>query len=162
MATSFVPEARKVVMISSTARDLPQHREQARKACALLKMSAWMMEDLTALDKTVVQVCKNMVEQSHFYIGIFGQRYGTIPKGSPISFTEIECRHAIKLKIPCFFFLMDDDHFIKKSEIDCRNERKLKNLMRSFNNAKTPIYFKSPDDLYGKIIGSLVPYLLYE
>jgi hypothetical protein len=155
MATSFVPETRKVVMISSTARDLPQHREQARKACAALGMFPQMMEDLRALDKTPVQACKDMVEQSHYYVGIFGQSYGTIAKGYNISFTEIEFKHAIDIRIPCYLFIMHDNHMIRKADIDCRNVRKLKNLIEIAKARRVCDYFESPEDLYGRIVASI-------
>ena len=44
-------DARRVVMISCTARDLPEHREQVRLACERAGFAPHdMMEHLTALD----------------------------------------------------------------------------------------------------------------
>ncbi|MFH1923399.1 MAG: DUF4062 domain-containing protein, partial [Planctomycetota bacterium] len=50
-----------IVMISSTARDLPDHRERAMDVC--LRLGKWpkMMEHLPALDADAVKASLDMV-----------------------------------------------------------------------------------------------------
>ena len=74
--------ARRVVMISSTARDLPEHREQARLACERAGFEPrWMMEHLTALNTGAIDISLRMVERADVYVGIFANRYGYVPDG---------------------------------------------------------------------------------
>jgi hypothetical protein len=86
---------RKVVMISSTARDLPKHRNEVRLACDRAGYEPReMMENLAAENKTAVEVSLRMVEEADVYLGIFAYRYGFIPPGSDISITEMEYNRA--------------------------------------------------------------------
>lgn len=84
--------SRKVVMISSTARDLSKdHREQVRLACERAGFAPHeMMEHLTAENKTAVEASLRMVDEADVYLGIFAYRYGFVPPGSDISITEME------------------------------------------------------------------------
>ncbi len=56
---------RKVVMISSTARDLPKHREQVRLACERAGFEPReMMEISRRKNKNAVEVSLRMVEEA--------------------------------------------------------------------------------------------------
>lgn len=46
-----------------------------------------------------------LIEESDFYVLIIGGRYGSIPDGEPISYTEKEYNHAIEKEIPVLAFL---------------------------------------------------------
>lgn len=64
-----------VVMVSSTARDLPEHREKVMHACLRLGMfHPEMMEHLSAEDANAVEVSLRMVEEADIYLGLFGFR----------------------------------------------------------------------------------------
>ena len=77
-------------MISSTARDLPEHREQVRLACERAGYEPReMMEHLTALNKDAVEASLRMVEEADVYLGILAYRYGTVPTGYDLSITEM-------------------------------------------------------------------------
>ena len=75
---------RKVVMISSTALDLPRHREQVRDACERAGFEPRMMERLPALDTDAIDISLRMVDEATVYLGIFALRYGHVPKGHEI------------------------------------------------------------------------------
>jgi hypothetical protein len=67
--------SRKVVMISSTALDLPKHREQARLACEQAGFAPHdMMEHLTARNADAIEASLHMVEHADVYVGLFAQR----------------------------------------------------------------------------------------
>src|SRR5512138_1556824 len=104
--------ARKTVMISSTARDLPEHRKEVMNACLSQGMFPIMMEHLPANDDDAISASLKMVDEADIYVGIYAQRYGYIPKGKKrnpkeISITEMEYNHAVKRKMPCLLFVMD-------------------------------------------------------
>ena len=52
---------RKVVMISSTARDLPQHRDLIRLGCERAGFEPRVMEHLPALDADAIKASLRMV-----------------------------------------------------------------------------------------------------
>jgi hypothetical protein len=55
--------ARRVVLISSTARDLPELREQVRWACERVGFEPrWMMKHLTALNSDAIEISLQMVD----------------------------------------------------------------------------------------------------
>jgi uncharacterized protein DUF4062 len=102
---------RRVVMISSTARDLPKHREQVRLGCERAEFEPReMMENLPALNKDAVDASLQLVEQADVYLGIFAYRYGTIPTEFDRSITEMEYDHAVKLGKPRLIFFIHKDH----------------------------------------------------
>src|SRR5437879_6362106 len=81
-----MPQQLKRVMISSTARDLPQHRDKVMHACMRLGMFyPEMMENLTAADANALEVSLKMVDSADIYVGVFAFRYGYVPDGQTIS-----------------------------------------------------------------------------
>ena len=66
-------------MISSTALDLPEHREQAVRACLSEEIFPIGMEHLPARDANGVRVSLEMVDKADIYIGIYAWRYGWVP-----------------------------------------------------------------------------------
>src|ERR671938_451327 len=97
----------KKVMISSTARDLPEHRAKVMHACMRLGMLyPDMMENLTAADANALEVSLKMVDEADIYVGVFAFRYGFVPDGQTISVTEAEYNRAVEHEIPRLIFLM--------------------------------------------------------
>jgi hypothetical protein len=111
-------QPKKCVMISSTARDLPEHRKQVEDACLRQGMFPKMMEHLPANDDEAIRASLKMVDEADIYVGVFAHRYGHIPKGHPISITEMEYNRAVERKIPRCIFVIDDEHPIKKTDVE--------------------------------------------
>src|SRR3712207_9429890 len=96
-------EARPVVMVSSTARDLPEHREHVLDACLRMGMYPSMMEHLPAVDADAIAASLSMVDEAELYLGVFAHRYGYVPaENNPrqISITEMEYDRAVERGIP--------------------------------------------------------------
>ncbi|HLM57321.1 MAG TPA: DUF4062 domain-containing protein [Pyrinomonadaceae bacterium] len=146
-----------VAMISSTALDLPEHREKVMHACLRLGMiQPEMMEHLSAADATASEVSLAMVEKADIYLGIFGFRYGYIPPGSDISITEMEYNRAVERGIPRLIFLMHGDHPIKATDVETGGgAEKLKALKERLRTDRVVGSFKSPDELLALVIQSL-------
>src|SRR5215470_9495178 len=107
------------VMISSTARDLPDHRQKVMDACMRLSMFyPDMMEHLTATDANAMEVSLAMVDKADIYVGVFAFRYGYVPEGQAISVTEAEYDRAVARNIPRLIFLMSDEHPIKPTDVE--------------------------------------------
>jgi tetratricopeptide (TPR) repeat protein len=143
-------------MISSTAKDLPEHRKQVIEACQRVGMFPLGMEHLPADPDDAAKVSVRMVEDAQIYIGIFAYRYGYIPKGSAISVTEMEYEQAVKQGIPCLTFFMHDDHPVKGGDVETGpGAEKLRALKERIGTSRVAAFFKSPEDLRGHAIHSL-------
>jgi hypothetical protein len=145
------------VMISSTARDLPEHRERVMHAC--LRMGMFypeMMEHLSAANATAAEISRKMVEKAGLYLGVFGSRYGYVPAGSNISVTEIEYNRAVERDIPRLIFLMHDEHPVKQADVETgEGAERLKVLKERLKTDRVVGFFKSPDELLALVIQSL-------
>jgi hypothetical protein len=107
------------VMISSTARDLPEHREQVRLARERAGFEPReMMEHLTALDTDALDISLRMVDQADVYIGIFAYRYGYVPDGQDLSITEMEYDRAVAKQKPRLIFFMHGDHPVTRKDVE--------------------------------------------
>src|SRR6476660_2197555 len=103
----------KKVMISSTARDLPEHRKELMDTCLRQGMFPTMMEHLPASDAEAIASSLKMVDEADVYVGVFAHRYGYVPKTSnpqQISITEMEYNRAAERKIPRSIFIIDKNH----------------------------------------------------
>ncbi|MEO1289188.1 MAG: DUF4062 domain-containing protein [Chloroflexota bacterium] len=93
------------VMISSTSRDLPQHRQVVQDAALRLGMFPVAMEHLGAMPHAdAISASLEMVDICEIYVGIFGMRYGYVPDDErnpeKISITEMVYRVPLPDGIP--------------------------------------------------------------
>lgn len=144
------------VMISSTARDLPEHRQHAMDACLRMGMFPIMMEHLPANDDEAISASLKMVDDAEIYVGVYAWRYGYVPKGHDISVTEMEYNRAKERGIPRLVYLMHEDHpttggAIEKGEGAVKLEA-FKTRVKGENIINE---FKSPEDLRGLVIHGL-------
>ena len=147
-------------MISSTARDLPEHRKEVMDACLRQGMFPIMMEHLPANDDEAISASLKMVDEADIYVGIFAHRYGYIPKGHKISVTEMEYNRAVERKIPRLIFVMDKDHPIKIEDIEMgKGAKKLETFKKKILANNIVNQFKSPAELRAHVINSLSKYL---
>ncbi len=100
-----MPNKQPNVMISSTARDLPEHRKEVMDACLRQGMFPTMMEHLPASDAEAIGASLALVDAADIYVGIFAHRYGYVPQGHAISITELEYKRVVERKLPR---LLDD------------------------------------------------------
>jgi hypothetical protein len=154
------------VMLSSTTRDLPEHREKATRAILRAEMHPVAMEHLTASVHPPLEVSLKLVEAAEVYVGVFGMRYGYVPN-HPLnpdkrSITELEFRHAVALGKVILIFMMDKDHPGPKAgdeaaffEQETDGKTKLKALKEELGRDYTVAFFTSPEDLQAHIIQAL-------
>ncbi|MCP3958923.1 MAG: DUF4062 domain-containing protein, partial [bacterium] len=103
------------VMVSSTLRDLKDHRAAARDAILQARMFPLRMEEAGAqTGTTAVRFSRDLVRDADVYVGIFAYHYGYVPDDEDQSVTEIEYRawseRLEKDGMPGFLFLQDPDH----------------------------------------------------
>ncbi len=150
----------KVALISSTVRDLPEHRAKIRDACLSQGIMPSMMEHWPALDADGVAASLKKVDDADIYIGVFAHRYGYVPKGQSFSITEMEYDRAVKRDITRLIFLIDEDHSLKISQVEIEAADKLQKLKDRLKLERSVAFFKSEDDLSAKVIHSLSPYAI--
>jgi tetratricopeptide (TPR) repeat protein len=152
-------QAKKTVMISSTARDLPQHRKEVMDACLRQGMFPLMMEHLPANDDEAIAASLKMVDEADVYVGVFAHRYGYTPKGHDISVTEMEYNRAVERKIPRCIFVIDINLPLADftiNDIDTgENAKKLASFKERVKTENIVNVFKSPADLRAHAISSL-------
>src|SRR2546421_7543047 len=150
---------RKTVMISSTARDLPEHRKEVLDACLRQGMFPSMMEHLPAIDSEAIDTSLKMVDEADIYLGIFAHRYGYVPKGYDISITEMEYNRAVERGIPRLIFLMHDEHSLKAADVEKgEGAVKLEALKARLGTERVVNFFTSAADLRAHVINSLSQY----
>jgi formylglycine-generating enzyme required for sulfatase activity len=155
------------VFLSSTWVDLKEHRRAVIDRLNELRHQGyeveWLgMEGFAARDEEPVDTCRRFVEQADIYVGIFGVRYGSQAAKSVRSMTEIEYRHAIKLKKLRLLFLIDEEHVEVKPihyEKDPDGLKRLGRFKADVLKEHTVKFFTTPEDLAGKVVTALVPYL---
>ena len=146
----------KKVMISSTANDLPEHRDLVKDACLRQGMFPVMMEHMAAVDANAIDELLRIVNEAEIYLGIFAYRYGYIPKGYDISITEMEYKHAVERGMPRLIFLMDEEHDVKLADVERGDGAiKLDALKERLKAELVVNFFKLPAELQAQVIDSL-------
>jgi tetratricopeptide (TPR) repeat protein len=150
------------VIISSTARDLPEHRKEVMDACLRQGMFPDMMEHLPASDAEAISASLKLVDEADIYVGVFAHRYGYVPKENnprQISITEMEYDRAFERKIPRLIFIIDKNHPLADftiNDIDTGESAvKLAQFKSRIETENIPNFFKSPEDLRAHVINSL-------
>lgn len=144
------------VMISSTARDLPEHRKALLDACLRQGMFPSMMEHLPASDDEAIRASLKMVDDADIYVGVFAHRYGYVPKGHSISVTEMEYNRAVERKVSRLIFVMDKQHPITIDDVELgEGAAKLDAFKKRLLADNIVNFFKSPDELRALAINSL-------
>jgi hypothetical protein len=144
------------VMISSTAYDLPDHRQQVMDACIQQEMYPIAMEHLPASDADAIRTSLDMVNQADVYLGVIGFRYGHVPTGHTISITEMEYNRAVERDMKCLIFLMHKNHPLKETDVEKgEGADKLEAFKNRLTNAHVVKHFTSPDDLRAHVVNSL-------
>lgn len=150
---------RKVVIVSSTARDLPEHRKEVLDACLRQGMFPQMMEHLTAANGDAIAESLRIIDEADIYLGVFAYRYGYVPNGHKVSITEMEYNRAVERDVPRLIFLMHDDHPVKPSDVETgEGAQKLKAFKERLTVERVVSFFKSPADLRANVIDSLSHY----
>ena len=152
-------------MISSTALDLPEHRQRVMDACLHEGIFSIGMEHLPARDASGIHVSLEMVDQADIYIGVYAWRYGWVPdfyNPDRISITEMEFNRALERKErgelkEILIFVMHDDHPIRASwkEDGEEAQRKLKEFKQRASAGRVMVTFESTQELRGHVIHAL-------
>ncbi len=144
------------VFISSTYRDLIEHRRAVIDILLRLKVQPIAMEFFGADPNEPKQVCADEIQDCSLFIGIYAHRYGFIPEGDQKSITEQEFNLAHELGKPCFCYVVDEDHpWLPKMIEDEPGKSKLAAFKAQLDKALTRDTFTTADNLAAKVASRL-------
>lgn len=143
------------IYISSTYKDLVEHRAAVHKALRMARHEVRAMEDYLAADERPLDVCRNDVAGCDLYVGIFAFRYGFVPETDnpeKKSITELEYLHAGALgKKRLIFLLEEDEPWIRPMMDEITGENKRGNLITALRRRlaldHTALPFRSREQL---------------
>jgi formylglycine-generating enzyme required for sulfatase activity len=144
------------VFISSTARDLLDHRAAVSKALLNAGFHPIDMANFMARPEGAESACLKELADSDLFVGIYAWRYGFVPPGATVSITEQEFEEAQRLGKPCFCFLVDRGfdwpaEFREQGD----GERRLREFKARVDATLVRTTFTTPDDLAVKVLASL-------
>lgn len=122
------------VFISSTYTDLKEERQAAVAAVLKAGHIPAGMELFTAGDESQMTIIKRWIDESDVYVLILGGRYGSIEKGTGLSYTELEFDYAVEKNKPLFAVVMNDKAIEEKTRAQGRAALELDNpaLLKNF------------------------------
>lgn len=98
---------RKKVYVSSTFKDLEEHRSAVKATLERAGFDVECMEKYPAFDERPKDKCLADVAECDYYVLIAAWRYGFQPEDDnprSLSITHLEYEEAVRLKKPCLAF----------------------------------------------------------
>ncbi|MFA6311121.1 MAG: DUF4062 domain-containing protein [Sterolibacterium sp.] len=149
-------QTRKTVFISSTAIDLPEHREKVAQACLERDYFPDGMERWPAADSDSLSLCLGMVDKADVFVGVYAHRYGWVPPGQTKSITELEYDRAVERRIPRLLFLMGEDHALTAKDFETGpGAEALKQFKQRIESERVRASFDNPDHLRAEVLHAL-------
>lgn len=112
---------KKKVYVSSTFKDLEEHRKAVKATLERAGFDVECMEKYPAFDERPRDKCLRDVADCDYYVLVLAWRYGFRPEGDnsrDLSITHLEYEHAAGLGKPCFAFLLDPEADWKRGFLD--------------------------------------------
>lgn len=148
------------VFISSTYQDLIDYRRKTAEAIERLGQQGVRMEVFGARPEGATDVCRDEIDESDIFVGIYAHRYGYIPPGGDLSITEMEYHYAVEHKKPVFCFVVDEDYPWRPAHIEGEpGQAKLKALKEKIGASLVRDTFTTPEELAFKVAASVGRYL---
>jgi tetratricopeptide (TPR) repeat protein len=97
------------IFVCSTFDDLEQEREGVLDAIRRVQSRHNAMEFFGARPGRPIEVCLDEVRKSDLLVVIVGLKYGGLPPGIGISYSQAEYEEGARLEKPCLVYLRDDD-----------------------------------------------------
>lgn len=142
------------VYISSTYRDLVEHRRVLYDALRKNGYDVIAMEDYVAADERPVDRCLADVRSCGLYIGLFARCYGFMPPGETRSITELEFREAVESRIPRLCFVLDENVARNPADED-EDPTRIDQFKREIQEEITTAAFHSPEHLAVEVLSAL-------
>jgi tetratricopeptide (TPR) repeat protein len=115
------------VFVCSTFDDLLEEREGVLDAIRRVQSRHNAMEFFGARPDRPIDICLDEVRKSDLLVVIVGEKYGSLPPGMGVSYSQAEYEEGVRLKKPCLIYLRDDDVPILRKYVE-RDPDKLRLL----------------------------------
>lgn len=148
------------IFVSSTYRDLSNHREILRIALETSGYRFRGMEHFAAQQTPPIDVCLEELADSDVYVGILGRLYGSCPPGRVLSYTELEYNSARELGKPQIILAIGDGAQITFTQIEQLPEKieRLNRFRERILHRHTVDYFNNEHEAAWKILAALRNY----
>jgi hypothetical protein len=137
------------IFVSSTYGDLKSEREVVIKAILEMGHIPVGMEMFSAADEEQWRIIARHIEESDYYCVVVAHRYGSMTEG--ISYTQKEYEFAVRKGIPALGFIIDEGVSWPPEMVDKGQDAVLLAGFKSLVKSKPVSFWKSADDLYGKV-----------
>jgi hypothetical protein len=144
---------KKTIFVSSTFRDLAEHRRAVWDLLGTFEVNLRGMEAFGARTEAPLETCLAEVEQCNVYLGVIGFRLGSVDDLSGKSFTQLEYERARELNLEILIYLRDENATLRLSDIDLDAvpREKLASFKRTLRESHTVDTFDGPADLATKL-----------
>lgn len=143
------------VFLSSTFKDLAGYREKVEKTINSIDgYKCIAMENFGSRDAAAEDYCPNLVAECELFILLLGPTYGSCPRNSDKSYTEIEYDKAFNLNKPLLVFATSDEFPISQKLLNTlppRDSDLAKKIRQQVGEKHIWDTFITPDELAGKI-----------
>lgn len=147
------------VFISSTSRDLQDHRTAVERRLLDAGLHPIGMEHFSARAQEPLAACLDEVRDADLFVGVYGWRYGFVPGGQGQSITELEFWEAQRLKKPCFCFFVDPAFPWPEALRDQGDAaERLEAFKQRVDGILVRSTFSTPDDLAARVLASIQRY----
>jgi hypothetical protein len=123
----------KTVFISSTFRDLKDHRRAVWQVLKDFEVFIRGMEEFGARPAAPIETCLAEVEQCDIYVGLVAFRIGTVDQATGKSFTQLEYEHALSRRKDVLIYLADEEN-ARIRPIDIDLDTTLREKLLAFKN----------------------------
>lgn len=152
------------IFVSSTSRDLEDHRAVLLKSLQVADTLPVAMEVFGAQPGNAVQVSLTELKKADLFIGIYAHRYGYCPdEGDGKSITEMEYDYAVENDIDRLIFVVEEDYRADKlgqyAEKDASKQARLKTFKDHIDQTMVRDTFTTPDDLAKNVLAALARWL---
>ena len=149
-------EKRYQVFVSSTYEDLKPERNKVITALLSLGHIPCGMEYFPAADEDAWHCIERLIPQCDYYVLLLAGRYGSIPTGEAISYTEKEYDLAVASGVPVLSLLNGQPDDLPKRQ--CESDKKIQAKLDRFRTkAKKRLcrFWKTADQIPGELLASL-------
>lgn len=150
------------VFLSSTFSDFTDERREVldvfrrMRTVEHLNVDVITMEDFGFSDSRPLEKCVELLGTANAYLGLLGQRYGSIAPGGRLSYSEHEYRKAHELKLPIFILERTGHVLSSEIETDPRSLGRLQRLKADARSKHLVLEFESPQEL-GRVLVQYLP-----
>lgn len=150
------------VFVCSTFDDLEREREAVLDAIRRVQQRHNAMEYFGARPRRPIDVSLAEVRKSDLLVVIVGLKYGSLPAGMRISYSQAEYEEGVRLGKPCLVYLRDEDIAVlpKYVEQDPDKIKLLKTWKDALNAGHTVAKFESWPKLAVQVAADIGHFLL--